>query len=215
MYSDLMGKDKRCVIFPVLKKKMKRMQEKIKKMEINATFLNEKYSLYIEMHFKRGDKMERFMELYETVYKDLYYLAYYYLGNQQDAEDAVSEAVLNAYENFASLRKVEAFRSWIIKILVNQCKYQQRKSGSQKTSEMLIEPSYHPKLEDSVITGELLRGLSQEERVIVALSVFGGYKGEEIAKLMDLRHSTVRSKYRRALKKLEQRILAEEVQYGK
>lgn len=159
--------------------------------------------------------MERFMTLYETVYKDLYYLAFYYLGNQQDAEDAVGEAVLNAYENFASLRKKEAFRGWIIRILVNQCKLQQRKSVIQKAAELITEPSYHPKLEDSLVTSELLQKLSDEERMIVVLSVFGGYKGEEIARILNLGHSTVRSKYRRALKKLEQSILAEEVQHGK
>lgn len=159
--------------------------------------------------------MERFMTFYETVYKDLYYLAFYYLGNQQDAEDAVSEAVLNAYENFASLRNEEAFRGWIIRILVNQCKFQQRKSGTQKTAELITEPSYHPKLEDFVVAKELLQKLSDEERFIVVLSVFGGYKGEEIAEFLNLRHNTVRSKYRRALKKLEQSVLAEEVQHGK
>jgi len=155
--------------------------------------------------------MERFMELYETVYKDLYRLAYYYLGNPQDAEDAVGETVLRAYEKFTFLRKEEAFRAWIFAILVNQCKTQLRKRGSRQAEELKEEPSYHPKLEDGVITGELLSVLNQEERLIVVLAVFGGYKGEEIARILHRRHSTIRSKYRRALKKLEQRIQAEEV----
>ncbi|MBR5509855.1 MAG: RNA polymerase sigma factor [Lachnospiraceae bacterium] len=155
--------------------------------------------------------MERFMELYETVYKDMYRLAYYYLGNPQDAEDAVSEAVLKAYENFASLRQEEAFRAWIFKILVNQCKGYLRKKNGKESYELKAEPSYHPSLEDYTLTRDLLSGLSEEERRIVALTVFGGYKGEEIAKILNRRHSTIRSKYRRALKKLEQQILAEEV----
>ena len=49
----------------------------------------------------------------------------------------------------------------------------------------------------------------------MALTVFGGYKGEEIAKMTRQKHSTIRSKYRRALKKLEQKLLAEEVQHEK
>ncbi len=156
--------------------------------------------------------MERFMELYETVYKDLYRLAYYYLGNPQDAEDAVSEAVLKAYENFASLRQEEAFRAWIFKILVNQCKGHLRKKNVKEPYELQAEPSYQPSLDDRTLTQDLLSGLSAEERQIVALTVFGGYKGEEIARILNRRHSTIRSKYRRALKKLEQQILAEEVQ---
>lgn len=159
--------------------------------------------------------MERFMILYESVYQDLYRLAYYYLGNPQDTEDVVGETVLKAFEKFSSLKSEECFRAWIFKILVNQCNSHFRKSIPRKNAPLEEEPSFHPTLEDRVITGELMSVLSTEERKIVALAVFGGYKGEEIAKFMHLRHSTLRSKYRRALKKMEQAILAEEVQYGK
>ena len=56
---------------------------------------------------------------------------------------------------------------------------------------------------------ELLSSLSEEERLIVTLTVFGGYKGEEIAGILHKNHSTIRSKYRRALKKLEARYRQE------
>lgn len=150
--------------------------------------------------------MEQFLELYEPVYKDMYRLAYYYLGNAQDAEDAVSETVLKAYEKFASLRKKEAFKSWIFKILVNQCMSFLRMKSTKGTAELFEEPFFEPKLEDTTMALELLAILSEEERQIVVLSVFGGYKGEEIAKLLHIKHSTVRSKYRRALKKMEQQL---------
>lgn len=150
--------------------------------------------------------MDQFIELYEPVYKDLYRLAYYYLGNAEDAEDVVSETVLRAYDKFASLRKREAFRSWIFKILVNQCKTQLRKKSDAVTVELVEEPVFEPKLEDTMVVKDMLAVLSDEERKIVALAVFGGYKGEEIARILHMKHSTVRSKYRRALKKLEQHI---------
>ena len=159
--------------------------------------------------------MERFMVLYESVYKDLYRLAYYYLGNPQDAEDVVGETVLRAYEKFSSLRNEEAFRGWIFKILVNQCNSFLRKHIEKRTSEMKEEPFYHPELGDALIAKDMLSVLSEEERHIVALAVFGGYKGEEIAEITRQKHSTIRSKYRRALKKLESQLLAEEVQYEK
>ena len=57
---------------------------------------------------------------------------------------------------------------------------------------------------------ELLSGLDEEERLIVLLTVFGGYKGEEIAKILNRGHSTVRSRYRRALKKLERKLQEKE-----
>ena len=147
--------------------------------------------------------MEQFLELYEPVYKDMYRLAYYYLGNAQDAEDVVGETVLKAYEKFASLRKKEAFKSWIFTILVNQCMTFLRKKTIKGTSELIEEPSFESNMEDKAVAEELLSVLSEEERQIVVLSVFGGYKGEEIARILHIKHSTVRTKYRRALKKME------------
>ena len=147
--------------------------------------------------------MELFLELYETVYKDLYRLAYYYLGNTQDAEDVVGETVLKAYEKFASLRKKEAFKSWIFRILVNQCMTFLRKKAVRGSSELVEEPSFAPDMVAVTAAEDLLAVLSEDERQIVVLSVFGGYKGGEIAALLHIKHGTVRTKYRRALKKME------------
>ena len=154
--------------------------------------------------------MERFMELYQTVYADLYRLAYYYMGNAQDAEDAVQDAVLSAYEHFGSLKEEASFRPWIFRILVNRCKQSLRKRGRRELPvEEIAEVSGQKSTELSSQAEmlELLDVLSGEERLIVTLTVFGGYKGEEIARILNRNHSTVRSKYRRALKKLEQEVL--------
>jgi len=57
-----------------------------------------------------------FKELYKTVYQDLYRFALCMMHHPQDAEDAVSEAVLSAYENIHKLRKKHSvpgsFRFW-------------------------------------------------------------------------------------------------------
>ena len=147
--------------------------------------------------------MEQFLELYEPIYKDMYRLAYYYLGNAQDAEDVVGDTVLKAYEKFASLQKKEAFKSWIFTILVNQCMTFLRKKTAKGTSELAWEPFFEPHLEDGAVAEDLLSVLTEEERQIVVLSVFGGYKGEEIARILHIKYGTVRTKYRRALKKME------------
>ena len=48
--------------------------------------------------------------------------------------------------------------------------------------------------------------LSPEERLIVGMHIFFGYKTREIAKVMKLNDSTVRSKESRALKKMAAKI---------
>ena len=150
--------------------------------------------------------MERFMEQYQAVYKDMYRLAYYYMGNAEDAEDAVQETTLSACEHFHRLKNKEAFRPWIFKILVNRCKKSLKRRNLWGIRKEEPEPSYEPSLTSQAELLELLGRLEEEERLIVTLIVFGGYKGEEIARLLNKNHSTVRSKYRRALKKLESEL---------
>lgn len=153
--------------------------------------------------------MERFMELYQEVYKDLYRLAYYYMGNGEDAQDMVQDTVLAAYAHFHKLKQESSFRPWIFRILVNQCKSSLKKWGRRTLFlEDLkeLDPEKTTDLSSQTEVLELLNTLGEEERLIVVLTVFGGYKGEEIARMLNRKHSTVRSKYQRALKKLRQEL---------
>ncbi len=61
---------------------------------------------------KHGNK-DAFATLYEQIYKDLYRFALYTLKNPSDAEDVVSEAVIDAYSGIKKLRSNESFKSWI------------------------------------------------------------------------------------------------------
>lgn len=150
--------------------------------------------------------MERFMDLYQGIYQDMYRMAYYYMGNAEDAEDAVQETTLAAYEHFGRLKNQDAFRPWIFKILVNRCKKSLKKRSRREILKEEPETAYEPSLGSQAEILELLGKLEDEERLIVSLTVFGGYKGEDIARMLNKNHSTVRSKYRRALKKLEKEM---------
>ena len=156
--------------------------------------------------------MEEFRKLYEEVYPDLYRMAYYYLGSAADAEDAVQDTALAAWKHFGGLKRKESFRAWIFQILVNICRKTLRGRGRQSSVSAAPaeerQPASAPEtnLAERLEILELLSILEEEERVIVLLSVFGGYKGAEIAGLLNRRHSTIRSRYRRARKKLEREL---------
>ena len=70
---------------------------------------------------KLGDT-KAFSQLYAEIYKDLYRFALYMTKHTQDAEDAVSEAVISAYENISGLKEENSFKSWMFTILNNECK---------------------------------------------------------------------------------------------
>ena len=70
---------------------------------------------------KKGDR-DAFSQLYQEVYKDLYKFALYCLKDPSDAEDAVSETVLDAWQGVDRLLEDSAFRPWIFRILSAKCK---------------------------------------------------------------------------------------------
>lgn len=148
-----------------------------------------------------------FAQMYERIYVELYRYALCLMRNPQEAEDAVSEAVLSAYENVHKLRKEEAFKSWIFTILTNVCKRRLndyfRNSKCELSEEHLQEEA--PEL-DYGLAMDVRNAffiLSQEEQIIVGLSVFGGYNSTEIGQILSLKAGTVRVKRSRALAKME------------
>ena len=70
---------------------------------------------------KAGD-VSAFAKLYEQVYEDMYRYAFYMLQHTQDAQDAVSDTVADAFASIRKLRGEEAFRGWIFAILSNKCR---------------------------------------------------------------------------------------------
>ena len=133
----------------------------------------------------------------------MYRFALCMMKNSHDAEDAVSESVLLAYENVHKLRKEEAFRSWIFQILANVCK---KKLKAKERTEVPIEEEHMSEDFIDQITEDVRKAffiLSEEEQFIVALSVFAGYNSTEIGKMCKLNASTVRSKRKRALEKMK------------
>ena len=137
----------------------------------------------------------------------LYRFALCILRDGQEAEDAVSEAVLAGYENIGKLRKEEAFKSWMFTILANQCKKRFRErarlvSLDQEETFFSVEArETDPGL--ALDVRKAFSILSEEEQMIVGLSVFGGYTSREISRILRMNEHTVRSRKRRALEKME------------
>ena len=143
-----------------------------------------------------------FKELYKTVYQDLYRFALCMMHHPQDAEDAVSEAVLSAYENIHQLRKEEAFRSWIFQILANVCR---RKLKSHERTETELKEDHASATYCGGLRTDVERAfliLDEDDQLIIGLSVYGGYNSKEIGKMLRLNPNTVRSRRKRALEKM-------------
>ena len=131
--------------------------------------------------------MEEFMRYYEKVYPQMYRTALYYMRNRQEAEDAVQDAVLTAYEKFYQLKDREKFAPWIMQILINRCRRRMKEwfRREEDIDEISMtrerELSQEPDFAMSSAVKQVFWELKEEERCIVARSVLGGYTSQEIA----------------------------------
>lgn len=155
---------------------------------------------------KGGDK-EAFCRLY-SLYKDrLYRYAYYRLGNYDDAQDAVSDCIVSAYEQIKNLRRAEAFSSWIFKILYAACSAYIKQQMRQRELDDIDTARQSSNLftimdESKTELAQALDILSSDEKEIVLLSVVGGFTSKEISKITGLTAGSVRSKLSRSLAKM-------------
>ena len=85
---------------------------------------------------KRGDA-EAFITLMEENKQSMYKVARGFLRDQEDIADAMAETVLNCFEKIGALQHNGYFKTWMIRILINNCKdILQRQRRSIPTEDM-------------------------------------------------------------------------------
>ncbi len=135
----------------------------------------------------------------------MYRLAFSILRNQQDAEDAVGEAVLRAYENLGSLRQENRFRAWILQITANEAKklYGKNKRVSAVEWEENMSPAFydeHHELWDAVMR------LDDDFRDVIVLFYYEQFSVKDIGKILKCREGTVKSRLFRAKEQLREML---------
>jgi RNA polymerase sigma-70 factor (ECF subfamily) len=158
---------------------------------------------------RRGDK-DSFAQVYESVAPDLYKVALYTLGNSHDAEDVVSETFVEAYKGIAKIREPASFRAWILKILSARCKHKIAEYIAGKSNfdiedfsvTLVEEGDLAVDVAEKATVLKAMSMLSEQERLILVLSVVNGYTTKEISRILASPQGTVSSKMHRALSKL-------------
>ena len=177
---------------------------------------------------QHADARERFAELVARHQRRANRIAYHYLRDGAEADEAVQDAFVKAYSHLSTFREELPFDVWFTRILINGCldriKARTRRerwlvpmgkatpAADQTSAERDLTERVAaggPSPEDSLLSRErrrqiadALARLPERQRAVFVLSHVEGCTSREVSALTGLNESTVRVHLFRAIRKL-------------
>lgn len=145
---------------------------------------------------------DAFTELMQLYLKDMYKTALSILMNDEDAADAIGDTILACWEKINTLKAPQYFKTWMTRILINNCYKIRKNAGNTGTLEEYEEPAVYD--EYNLELKEALSSLDEKYRIIMILFYSEGYRVNEIAEILKIPKSTVLTRLHRGRKKLAQ-----------
>jgi RNA polymerase sigma-70 factor (ECF subfamily) len=161
---------------------------------------------------QKGDS-GAFTQLVETYQRPVFNLCYRMLSNAEDAEDAAQETFLRAYRSIKRYDNSRPFGTWLLSIAAHYCIDQIRK---RRMAIVSIEDLPYLELTDDCPGPEstmsrreeqnriqtILKGLNEVDRVAVVMYYWYDFSYDEIAEMLSLTLSAVKSRLHRARREL-------------
>jgi len=138
----------------------------------------------------------------------LHRIALSILTNEADCEDATQEALVKAWMNLGGLKQPRYFETWLVRILINECKSILRKRRLRPWVE-LTDTLPAPEPPDRALW-EALKTVDERYRLPLVLHHAEGYSVREIAELLRLPQSTVKWRIHQGKKALGLKLGKEE-----
>lgn len=134
----------------------------------------------------------------------LYRVAKTLLRDDEDCADAIQDAIVKAFTSINSLKKDAFAKTWLIRILINECYGIMRRQKRIVAFDEAAERAYTAEVQETYTDlYEALLALPDEMRITVTLYYLEGYSVKETAALLDTTQSTIKSRLARARKRLK------------
>ena len=154
-----------------------------------------------------------FEDIITLVKNDLYRIAQARLENIEDINDAIQETLIIAYKSIKKLNKPQYLKTWIIKILINECnKIYNLNNKKLNLLKKITKNKYFEKFSDEGIFSlekkmeveEVLKTINYEERICLVLFYNSKYSIQEIAEILNSNPETIRSRIKREKNKIRE-----------
>ncbi|UQZ34479.1 hypothetical protein C2I18_13700 [Paenibacillus sp. PK3_47] len=140
------------------------------------------------------------------------------LGNRQDAEDAVQDILVKAYQSLGQYKPDAGFSAWLYKIACNHCLNLLRRRRLQRHVMRIFRPetlaaSAEQTLEERLYSPSLelaLDKLTLEERNILVLRVFEELTFLEMSQILNISPNALHKRMERIKRKVRETIMSEE-----
>ena len=149
---------------------------------------------------------EKFIHAVKRNSQRLFVIAFSYLKNKHDAEDALQNTFLKLWKSKIEFNDDLGIDKWLTKVLVNDCKNFFNLSFRQNKS---IEEVYDVSTFDKYFNVDLynaVMSLNKKERLCVILFYYDDLTISDISKVTDIKESTVKSLLKRSRNKLKLKL---------
>ena len=158
---------------------------------------------------------EAFEALASAAVDRLYAVARLVLGDAHQAEDAVQEALVRAWQSLPELRDAERWEAWLHRLLANACadEGRRRKRQSMEVRMVRFEPATADPARSVDDQDQLDRGfqrLRDDQRTAVVLHLYLGLSVPEVADALGVPVGTAKSKIHYAVEALRAALDADE-----
>lgn len=148
---------------------------------------------------------KKFCENVNKYRDDLYILALAILKNEADAEDAVSNAILKAYENRGQISTFHKFKPWMLTITKNEA-LKLKKKRLYLPGDEVVEALSKPVVAHYDELWDVLQQMKEEYRLAVVLFYYGGLSLRDISDVLDIPVGTVKSRLNRGKAELREAL---------
>jgi RNA polymerase sigma-70 factor (ECF subfamily) len=127
------------------------------------------------------------------------------LRSPSEAEDAVQEAVLKAWQHFGQFRRGSDLKPWLFTIVANECRRRQRTRWWSRTTlpDTLADRAGNPTTDaESADLRRAIYRLPYDQRLAVALRYYLDLSFEEVAQTLGVSTNSAKQRTYRALKRL-------------
>ena len=137
--------------------------------------------------------------------QSMYRVAFSILKTEDEISDAISNTTVIVFEKIGTLRNEEFFKTWLIRILINEC----YKIHKQNKKIIYLENcnqenlAYSDKYVDFEVR-KMIKNMDNDLHEIVMLYYYEDFSVKEIAKILKIPEGTVKSRLSRAREKIRE-----------